>query len=86
MTRASTGREWEHLYFIFERKCAVRLPGHFAGLFAGHIYVWELTLLLILLPCTSHSHLLSTPASASAERPLYLVECAVRAFAFASDV
>ena len=34
----------------------VRLPGHFAGLFAGRIYVWERTLLLILLPCTSHSH------------------------------
>ena len=39
VTLASVGREWEHLYFIFERKCAVRLSGHFAGLFAGHIYV-----------------------------------------------
>ena len=56
VTLASAGREWEHLYFIFELKSVVRLPGHFAGLFAGRIYVWELTILLILLPCTSHSH------------------------------
>ena len=51
VTLASAGREWEHLYFIFELKSVVRLPGHFAGLFAGRIYVWELTILLILLPC-----------------------------------
>ena len=83
-----TGECWalmEHLTFVFELKCAVRLLGHFAGLFARCIYVWERTLLLILLLCLLFTHRLCTHASASAERQICLVTCAVRILIFASD-
>ena len=38
--------------FNFERKCAGGLPGHFAGIFAGHYICLEHLIVVILLRAT----------------------------------
>ena len=82
----SSGSRSRHLNLEFELKCVIGLPGYFAGTFSGYYIYLDPPLFVDSSFVCSFLTLLYILASASAEKPTLIFECAIHILDFAPDV